>query len=261
VIIEDKIRDRQAGRKFRARLCPAANELDQFPACPSPLVLPLQGASNRALTMRAVCAPGGPAERQTSASRLPRAHFAKGTSEQGSKLASQLNNMDRVSQPISSHPIRRRERAISIIKSPNSVSRMCFNSLKTNERDTLKSPKNQEMRFLHPPSPWRMVDGLSQGTAFYPELRRATVAKSAQDSGLHTLIAEATPELREINRPTIYEAGSSRCSTLLTGSGPHSETAVTYRKRTAALFLTGSRIAHSELRASAKMREETSRNR
>jgi hypothetical protein len=138
---------------------------------------------------------------------------------------------------------------------------MCFNSLKTNERDTLKSPKNQEMRFLHPPSPWRMVDGLSQGTAFYPELRRATVAKSAQDSGLHTLIAEATPELREINRPTIYEAGSSRCSTLLTGSGPHSETAVTYRKQTAALFLTGSRIAHSELRASAKMREETSRNR
>ena len=211
--------------------------------------------------MRAVCAPDGSAELQAASSRLPRAHFAKGASEQDSKLAPQLSGMNRANQSLSSCEIGRRERAISIIKSPNSVSRMCSNSLKTNERDMLKSPKNQEMRFLHPPSPWRMVDELRQGAALYPELRRATVAKSAQDSGLHTLIAEATPELREINRPTIYEAGSSRCSTLLTGSGPHSETAVTYRKRTAALFLNGSRIAHSELRASAKMREETSRNR
>ena len=258
MIIEDKIRDRQAGRKLSLRLCPAAYELDQFPACPSPLVLPLQGASNRALTMRAVCAPGGPAERQTSASRLPRAHFANGTSEQDSKLAPQLNSMDRASQTISSHPIRRRERAISIIKSPNSVNRMCSNSLKTNERDMLKSPKNQEMRFLHPPSPWRMVDGLRQG-ALYPELRRATVPKSSQDSGFPTLVARAALEVRIINRPTIYEAGSSRCSALLTGSASHSETVVTYRKQTAAHFLTGSRIAQSESRACAKMNEETSR--
>jgi hypothetical protein len=261
VIIEDKIRDRQAGRKFSLRLCPAANKLDQFPACLSPIVLPRPRISNRALTMRAVCAPDGPAERQTSASRLPRAHFAKSTPERGSKLAPQLNSMGRASQTISSHPIRRRERAISIIKSPNSVSRMCSNSLKTNERDMLKSPKNQEMRFLHPPSPWRMVDGLRQGAAFYPELRRATVPRSAPDSGLHTLVADATPEVRLINRPSIYEAGSSHCSTLLTGSAPHSETAVTCRKKTTAHVLTGSRIAHSELRTSAKMREETSRNR
>ena len=247
MIIEDKIRDRQAGRKLSLRLCPAAYELDQLPARVSPVVPPLQGISNRALTMR-----------QTSPSRLPRAHFANGTSEQDSKLAPQLNSMDRASQTISSHPIRRRERAISIIKSPNSVSRMCSNSLKTNERDVLKSPKNQEMRFLHPPSPWRMVDWLRQGTAFCPELRRATVTKNAQDSQFHALVAEATPEVRVINRPTIYE-GPSHCSTLLTGSASHSETVVTYRKQTSAHFLTGSRIAQSESRACAKMNEETSR--
>jgi hypothetical protein len=241
VIIEDKIRDRQAGRKFSLRLCPAPNGLAQFPTCLSPVVPPLVGISNRELTVQ-----------RASASRLPRAHFAKGASEQDSKLAPQLNSMGRASQPISSHPIGRRERAISRIKSPNSVSRMCSNSLKTNERDTLKSPKNQEMRLLHPPSPW-MDHGLRQGAAFYARLRRATVPKSAQDSGV------LTPEVRAVNRPTIYEAGSSRCSTLLTGSGPHSETAVTYRKQTTAHFLTGSRIAHSELRTSAKMNEETSR--
>jgi len=248
VIIEDKIRDRQAGRKLSLRLCPAAYELDQLPARVSPVVPPLQGISNRALTMR-----------QTSPSRLPRAHFANGTSEQDSKLAPQLNSMDRASQTISSHPIGRRERAISIIKSPNSVSRMCSNSLKTNERDVLKSPKNQEMRFLHPPSPWRMVDWLRQGTAFCPELRRATVTKNAQDSQFHALVAEATPEVRVINRPTIYWAGSSRCSTLLAGSGPQTEMPVTYRKQTTAHFLPGSRIAHSETLVRAKMNEETSR--
>jgi hypothetical protein len=136
---------------------------------------------------------------------------------------------------------------------------MCSNSLKTNERDVLKSPKNQEMRFLHPPSPWRMVDWLRQGTAFCPELRRATVTKNAQDSQFHALVAEATPEVRVINRPTIYWAGSSRCSTLLAGSGPQTEMPVTYRKQTTAHFLTGSRIAHSETLVRAKMNEETSR--
>ena len=173
--------------------------------------------------------------------------------------APQPSNVNRANGSPSPYQMRRRERAISIIKSPNSVSRMCSNSLKTNERDMLKSPKNQERRFLHPPSPWRMVDGLRQGAALYPELRRAVAPRSAQDSGLPTLVAEATPEVRVINRPTIYEAGSSHCSTLLTGSGPHSKTAVTSRKQTTAHVLTGSRIAHSELRTSAKMREETSR--
>jgi hypothetical protein len=172
--------------------------------------------------------------------------------------APQLRSTNRANQSLSPYEMRRRARAISIIKSPNSVCRMCSNSLKTNERDMLKSPKNQEMWFLRPPSAWRMDDGLRQRTAFYPELRGAAVPKGAQDSGLHTLVVEATPEVREMNRPTIYE-GSSHCSTVLTGSASHSETAVTYRKQTAAHFLTGSRIAQSESRACAKMREETSR--
>jgi hypothetical protein len=66
VIIKDKICSRQAGRKVIARLCPATNDLVQFPACPRPLA-PLQELSNRELTMR-----------QASASRSPRTHFAKG---------------------------------------------------------------------------------------------------------------------------------------------------------------------------------------
>ena len=172
--------------------------------------------------------------------------------------APQLGSTNSANQSLSPYEIRRRERAISIIKSPNSVSRMCSNSLKTNERDMLKSPKNQEMRFLHPPSPWRMDDGLRQGTAIYPELRMATVPKSAQDSGLPTLVAEATPEVRVSNRPSIYKAGSSRCSTLLPGSAPHSKTAVTYRKQMPAHFLPGSRIALLETRICAKMSAQIS---
>jgi hypothetical protein len=248
VIIEDKIRDRQAGRKLSLRLCPAPNGLAQFPACLSPVAPPLVGIPNRELTTL-----------RASSSRLPRTHFPKGTSEQDSKLAPQLSSMNRANQSVSSYELPRRERAISIIKSPNSVNRMCSNSLKTNERDMLKSPKNQEMRFLRPPSPWRMDHGLRQGAAFHPELRRATVPKSSQDSGFPTLVARAALEVRIINRPTIYEAGSSRCSALLTGSASHSETVVTYRKQTAAHFLTGSRIAQSESRACAKMNAETSR--
>jgi hypothetical protein len=220
VIIEDKIRDRQAGRKFSLRLCPAPNGLAQFPTCLSPVVLPCPGISNRELrTLR------------VSSSRLPSAHLPKGTSEQDSKLAPQLNSPDRASQTISSHPIHRRERAISIIKSPNSVIRTRSNSMKTNARDMLKSPKNQEMDS-------RFFD------RFLPTATDVT-ALVACASHLLALTQEGALVTRD--------------SSVLTGSAPQTELPVTYRKQTAAHFLTGSRIAQSESRACAKMNAETSR--
>jgi hypothetical protein len=227
VIIEDKIRDRQAGRKFSLRLCPAPNGLAQFPTCLSPVVPPLVGISNRELTVQ-----------RASASRLPRAHFAKGASEQDSKLVPQLSSMNRANQSLSPYEIRRRQRAISKIKSPNSVSRMCSNSLKTKGRDILKSPKNQEMdsRFFA-----RFSPPATDVTLF--------VACASHLLALFTLTKEGTQE----------EPLTTSHSTVLSGSAPHSRTAVTYRKQTAAHFLTGSRIAQSESRARAKMNAETSR--
>ncbi len=82
-------------------------------------------------------------EQPAFASGLPGAISAKAC-EQDSKLALQLNNMDRASQTISSSQMRRPECAISKIKSPNSVSRTYSNPLKTHAPDTLKSPKNQK---------------------------------------------------------------------------------------------------------------------
>jgi hypothetical protein len=58
--------------------------------------------------------------------------------------APQFPGTNRASQPISPYEMRHPERAISTIKSPNSVIRTRFNFMKTNERDTLKSPKNQK---------------------------------------------------------------------------------------------------------------------
>jgi hypothetical protein len=52
--------------------------------------------------------------------------------------------------------------------------------------------------------------------------------------------------------------GLSRKIQFLTGSAPHSKTAVTYRKHTAAQFLTGSRIARLETRICAKISAQIS---
>jgi hypothetical protein len=168
----------------------------------------------------------------------------------------QLSSINRANESPSLYEIRRPERAISNIKSPNPVIKTRSNSMKTNDGDMLKSPKNQEMRFAHalcfhrffaehPPDFLAMDNGLRQGIAL-------AVPNSAQGSGV------STPEVRELNGAAEYGADHSHFSALLTGSAPQTEFDVTYRKQTTAHFLTGSRIAQLDPRICAKMSAQTS---
>ena len=145
--------------------------------------------------------------------------------------APQLSSMNRANQSLSSCEIRRTERATSKIKSPNSVIKTRSNSMKTNARHMLKSPKNQEMDS-------RFFD------RFLPTATDIT-----------PLVACASRMLALTQEQLL----ATRHSPVLTGSGPQTEMAVTYRKQTAAHILTGARIAHSETRARAKMNAEMSR--
>jgi hypothetical protein len=52
--------------------------------------------------------------------------------------------------------------------------------------------------------------GLRQGTAFHAELRSAAAPNASQSSGVHTLVAEATPEVRCHARTSIANALSNR---------------------------------------------------
>jgi hypothetical protein len=112
-------------------------------------------------------------------------------------------------------------------------------------------------RFQVPPVRSDLMAGLRQGTVFYPELRRAAVPNSSQDSGVHTLVAEATPEVREISLSTAYEP-SSIPQTLRTTKNPREITQLSrisnrfwpknrsYSKQTTKPCLTGARTAFSD---------------
>jgi hypothetical protein len=126
-------------------------------------------------------------------------------------------------------------------------------------------------RFLHPgrfsgthqfqlrPARTRLTNWSRQGTAFYPEPgRRAAVPDSTQNSRVHTLVAEATPEvLREISLPTTYEP-SSIPQTLPTTKNPREIMQFSrisnrfwaknrsYRKQTIKPCLTGARTAFND---------------
>ena len=121
--------------------------------------------------------------------------------------------------------------------------------------------------------------GLRQGTAFYPEPRRAAVPNAAQPSGVstpearchaRTSIANALSnrELQLLERRLTHrkqtiaprsnrELSTNRCRgnshavipvpTFLTETRSHSEFIVTHSKQTTAPFLTGSRIATKRL--------------
>jgi hypothetical protein len=127
--------------------------------------------------------------------------------------------------------------------------------------------------------------GLRQGTAFHAELRSAAAPNASQSSGVHTLVAEATPEVRCRTRSSIADALSNRelqllesrlihrkqtiaprsnrelstnpCRgnshvvisilTFLPGSGLQVECDVTRSKQTVAPFLPGSRIVTKRL--------------
>jgi hypothetical protein len=127
--------------------------------------------------------------------------------------------------------------------------------------------------------------GLRQVTAFHAELRSAAVSNASQSSGVHTLVAEATPEVRCHARTSITSAlsnrelqlleprlihrkqtieprsnrelSTNRCrgnshavipiSAFLTETASHSEFTVTHSKQTTAPFLTGARTVTKRL--------------
>ena len=197
MIIEDKIRERRAGRKFSLRLSPAANELDQFPACLSPVALPRPGISNRELRMRQASVSQASAPRRTT-------------------------------------------------------------------RGFVFALSNRELELLEPPLSHR-----KQTTAPRSNRELSTNQCSCNSRGLVPLYSFSNGSPRSLSHSShslaLTKEGTqegpltTRRSTVLTGSAPHSETTVTYRKQTTAHFLTGSRIAHSETLVRAKMNEETSR--
>jgi hypothetical protein len=127
--------------------------------------------------------------------------------------------------------------------------------------------------------------GLRQGTAFHAELRSAAMPNASQSSGVHTLVAEATPEVRchaltsitsalsnrelQLLEPRLIhrkqttaprsnrELSTNRCRgnshavipipSFLPGSGLQVEWAVTHSNQTTEPFLPGSRIATKRL--------------
>jgi hypothetical protein len=128
-------------------------------------------------------------KRPSSVSGLPRAFFAKGTCEQGSKLA------------------------------------------------PLQRLSNRELELLEPPLTHRKETMAPRSNR---ELSTNQCSYNSHLSG--ALLSNGLP--RQIQ--------------FLTGSAPHSKTAVTYRKQTPAHFLTGSRIAQLETRICAKMTAQIS---
>src|SRR5271156_3384352 len=85
--------------------------------------------------------------------------------------------------------------------------------------------------------------GFRQGTAFYPEPRRAAVPNAAQTSGV------STPEVPSTNNPTTYEVGfshsklaTSHCFRISTRFWPKSRS---HTKHTTKPCLPGSRFARS----------------
>jgi hypothetical protein len=184
VIIEDRIREWEAGRCSSGLFCPAANSVAQFSA------------------------------------------ILTSVAPQENPSASQRNSIRRAIQPIPSHKTRCGERETWQIKSPNSGIKIRPNSLKTNDGEMLKSPKNQKMRALPPPVSWRMDSSFS---------------------GLLSPRASAVllPQIRKWSRP------------LLIDSALPIEFGLTYRKQTTEEFLTDARTHISETRICAKISVET----
>lgn len=194
--------------------------------------------------------------RRASASRSPRAHLAEGprapwratrgicsavsnreplfpagltpAALQEDSSTSQLNNLSRANETIPSRKTRCRERETWQIKSPNSVIKTCSNSLKTNDGDMLKSPKNQKTRFSLPP------------TFHQRDSRPALPSPRATAVSLPDL-----PQIHKWSRP------------LLTGSVPQTEFGLTCRKQTTEKSLTEARTHISETHFCAKISEET----
>jgi len=134
--------------------------------------------------------------------------------------ASQFNSVQRANAPVHSHKTGRRKGETSQIKSPNSFIKTRSNSMKTNNGDMLKSPKNQKTRFSLPPAFQRV------NSNFFGVLPpRAIPVPSLSPSQIH-----------KWSRP------------LLTESDSQTEFDLTYRKQTMEKFLTGTRTHIRETR-------------
>ncbi len=184
MIIEDRIRQCDAGRSSSGLFCPAPNDEAQFPDSLMP-VLPQENSS-----------------------------------------APQFKSARRANEPIPSHKTPCHQREILQIKSPNSGIRTHSNSLKTNDGDVLKSPKNPKSRFSLPSAFWRL---------------------DSSSFGLLSPRASAVllPQIRKWSRP------------LLIDSALPIEFGLTYRKQTTEEFLTDARTHISETRFCAKISVET----
>ena len=236
MIIEDRIRQCEAGRSSGGLFCHAATAVPQFPALN---LQAFQAISNRNLTMQRAPAsrPGAPrrAARGIFLAILNRepqfpARLMPVVPHEGFS-ASQFNSMSRANQPIPCRKSCCRERETSQIKSPNSVIKTHSNPMKTNDGDMLKSPKNQKTRFSLPPT-------------FHRRDSRFSALPSPRAS------AVSLPDLSQIckwSRP------------LLTGSTPQTEFGLTYRKQTTEKFQTGARTHIREMRICAKMSVETNK--
>jgi hypothetical protein len=230
VIIEDRIREWEAGRSSSGLFCPAANSVAQIPALN---LMAFQAISSRNGTMRRASASRPSAPQRTARgiflailNREPQfpARLMPVVPQEGFS-ASQFNSMSRANQPIPCRKSCCRERETSQIKSPNSVIKTHSNPMKTNDGDMLKSPKNQKTRFSLPPTFHRRDSCFSA----LPSPRASAVS---------------LPDL-----PRIYKWSRP----LLTGSAPQTEFGLTYRKQTTEKFLTGARTHISEARFCAKI--------
>jgi len=236
VIIEDRIREWEAGRSSSGLFCPAASSVAQIPALN---LVAFQAMSNRKLTMRRASAFRPSAPQRTARgiflailNREPQfpARLMPVVPHEGFS-ASQFNSMSRANQPIPCRKSCCRERETSQIKSPNSVIKTHSNPMKTNDGDMLKSPKNQKTRFSLPPTFHRRDSRFSA----LPSPRASTVSPSN------------LPQIRNWSRP------------LLTESAPQTEIGLTYRKQTTEKFLTEARTHIRETRFCAKMSVETNK--
>ncbi len=167
---------------------------------------------------------------------------------QENSSAPQFNSARRANEPIPSHKTPCHQREILQIKSPNSGIRTRSNSLKTNDGDMVKSPKNQKTRFSLPPAFWRL-----DSSFFGLPTPRATAVPLGlfQNTSHRWLICISHSPL-----------ATSHCSLhwsrpLLIDSALPIEFGLTYRKQTTEKFLTDARTHISETRICAKISVET----
>jgi hypothetical protein len=188
VIIEDRIRDWEAGRKPGIHSFRAANGIAQF--LPSALAHPY-GISNRDLTMR-----------PASASRLTRAHLAKGPSA----------------------PRR-------------TTQRLCF-AISNREPELLELSLTYRKQTKAPSSNRELtMRRASASRASAPRRTTRGICSAFSSSGLPTNLGGNNSQLLPQNLPQIRKWSRA----LLTGSALQTEFGLTYRKQTTEKFLTEAR--------------------